>query len=352
MRDVQLELSEPGISGRQKGSGGLALLALVVLPIILFFVSICLGRYWVAPGKALSILTAHVFPVEVTWTGLEESVVANLRLPRIILAMLVGAGLAVSGAAFQGLFGNPLVSPDILGVSAGAGFGAALAIMLSGHVVLIQLLALAFGIVAVAITCALSRFKTGTPLFMLVIAGVITGAFFQALISLLKYMADPQDKLPAIVYWLMGSMAGTTYSDLLLAAPLILGGIVVLLLMRWKVNVLSLDEEEARTLGINVQRSRWVVIIAATAITATSVSLCGIVGWVGLVIPHIGRMLVGPDHRFLLPACVSIGAFYLLLIDNVARVATSAETPLSILTAVIGAPFFAYLLRKTEGKWS
>ncbi len=325
---------------------------LVILPIIFFFVSICLGRYLVAPGKVVNILAAQVLPLDVTWSSIEESVVSQIRLPRIIMAMLVGAGLSVSGAAFQGLFGNPLVSPHILGVSAGAGFGAALGILISGQAVVIQFMAISFGTLAVVITYLVSRIKTGTPLFMLVLSGMITQAFFTALISLIKYVADPEEVLPTIVYWLMGSISGVSYDDLWIGAPMILGGIIILLLMRWRINVLSLNEEEARSLGIDVQKSRWIVIIATTLITSAAVSLCGIIGWVGLVIPHICRMLVGPDHRALLPACVSIGSFYLLLIDDIARTATAAEIPLSILTAIVGAPFFAYLLRKTGGKWS
>lgn len=329
----------------------LLIISLVLLPILFFFISLCLGRYWVDPATVLNILSSYFIPVTPDWTEIEKSVITNIRLPRLLLAMLVGAGLAISGAGFQGLFGNPLVSPHILGVSAGAGFGAALGILISGQVGTVQALALFFGITAVIATWVISRLKNGTPLFMLVLSGVIVGAFFQALISLVKYIADPEDKLPAIVYWLMGSMSGASYDDLLIGAPLIIGGIVVLLLLRWRINILSLEEEEAQSLGINVQRTRWTVIAASTVITAASVCLCGIVGWVGLVIPHIARMLVGPDHKRLLPACISIGSFYLLFIDDIARTATAAEIPLSILTAIIGAPFFAYLLRRTGGKW-
>lgn len=327
-------------------------IAMLGLPIIAIFVSICLGRYIVSPGVVFSILASHVIPMEATWTDIQETVVMQIRLPRIMLAMLVGAGLSISGAALQGLFGNPLVSPHILGVSAGAGFGAALGILTAGHMTVIQTLAVVFGVFAIFITHAISRIRGGTPLFMLVLSGVIVGAFFQALISLLKYVADPEDTLPSIVFWLMGSLTGTSYRDLLIGAPLMLIGITVLLLLRWRINILSLGEEEAKSLGISVEKLKWIVIMAVTLISAVAVSLCGIIGWVGLVIPHIGRMLVGNDHKKLLPACVSIGAVYMLFIDNIARTATAAEIPLSILTAVIGAPFFAYLLRRTGGKWS
>lgn len=326
-------------------------LLLIIIPLIVFFGSLCLGRYQIAPAKALNILFNTILPGN-SAAGLESSVVMDIRLPRALLAMLVGAGLSVSGAAFQGLFSNPLVSPHILGVSAGAGFGAALGILVSGHIAVIQTLALIFGLAAIMLTFLISRRNGMTQLFMLVLAGVVVGALFQALISLIKYIADPEDKLPTIVYWLMGSLTGGSYNDLAIAIPLIGIGILVIWLLRWRINILSLDDEEARSMGINVERTRWVIIAAATVITAVSVSLCGIIGWVGLVIPHIGRMLVGPDHQRLIPACISIGAFYLLLIDDVARTVTAAEIPLSILTAVIGAPFFAYLLRRTGGKWS
>ncbi|WP_061214073.1 FecCD family ABC transporter permease [Syntrophomonas wolfei] len=325
---------------------------LILMPLLAFFLSLCIGRYHIEAGRTAGILFSAIAHIEQAGLELEQSIVLDIRLPRALLAMMVGAGLAVSGAAFQGLFGNPLVSPHILGVSSGAGFGAAMGILLSGHLAVVQLLALLFGILAVMATFMISRLKGSTQLFMLVLAGVIVGAFFQALISLIKYVADPQDKLPTIVYWLMGSLTGASFHDLLIAIPLIGAGIIIIFLLRWRINILSLDEDEARSMGINVQLTRWIVIAAATIITATSVSLCGIIGWVGLVIPHIGRMLVETDHRKLIPACISIGAFYLLLIDDIARTATAAEIPLSILTAVIGAPFFAYLLRKTGGKWS
>ena len=290
--------------------------------------------------------------IEPTWTGLEEAVVIQLRLPRAILAMLIGAGLSCAGASLQGLFRNPLVSPHILGVAAGAGFGAALGLLLTEQAATVQLLALVFGIVAIVIVFIISRHKSGNSLLMLVLSGIIVGALFTALISLVKYMADPEEKLPTIVYWLMGSLSGASYTDIWKGAPLIVIGIITLYMLRWRLNILSLSEEEAQSLGINVRRMRWVIILAATVISASAVSVCGIVGWVGLVIPHIGRMLVGPDHKVLLPACISIGAVYLLFIDDLARSVTAAEMPLSILTAIIGAPFFAYLLRKTGGGWT
>ncbi|MCL0036154.1 iron ABC transporter permease [Dehalococcoidia bacterium] len=327
-------------------------LALLILPIILLAASLGIGRFPVSLDTVFSILGSRVFPIEPTWAGVEETVVLQIRLPRVLLAMLVGAGLAITGASFQGLFRNPLVSPGILGVAAGAGFGACLGILMFGEPIAITLLAFVFGILAVIGAYMISKLKTGSSLLMLVLAGVIMGAFFTALIGLMQYVADPEEQLPAMVFWLMGSLAGASYRELLWGAPLIVIGSSILLLLRWRINVLSLGEEEAQSLGINTQWLRWIIIAAATFVTAAAVAMTGMVGWVGLVIPHVGRMLVGPNHKVLLPASISLGAMFLLITDNVARAATAAEIPLSILTALIGAPYFAYLLRRTGGRWA
>lgn len=326
---------------------------LTALPIVAFFISFCFGRYGISPQTVIKILWCNAFGLKGDYAPIDASVVMTLRFPRILMCMLVGAGLSMSGAALQGMFGNPLVSPQILGVSAGAGFGAALAILISSSVFLIQSMAVLFGIGAVILTYAISRIKGGnSSVYMLVLAGVITSAFFEALISTIKFVADPFSKLPTITYWLMGSMASVTWDDLLIVAPIIGFGIVGLLIMRWRLNVLSLDDDEARSMGININKSRIIVITACTLITAAAVSVCGIVGWVGLVIPHICRIIVGSNHKNLLPACLSVGAVYLLLIDNLARSLVSTEIPLSILTALVGAPFFAYLLKHSGGQWS
>lgn len=326
---------------------------LIALPIIMFFISFCFGRYGISPQTVFEILWSNALNIKGEYDSTDASVVMVLRFPRILMCMLVGAGLSMSGAALQGMFGNPLVSPQILGVSAGAGFGAALAILISSSVFLIQGLAILFGICAVALTYAISHIKGGNgSVYMLVLAGVITSAFFEALISIIKYVADPFSKLPTITYWLMGSMAGVKWNDLKIVTPIIILGIAGLLIMRWRLNILSLDDDEARSMGINIKASRMMVIVFCTLITAASVSVCGIVGWVGLVIPHICRIIVGPNHKNLLPACLSVGAVYLLMIDNLARSLVSTEIPLSILTALVGAPFFAYLLKRSGGQWS
>jgi iron complex transport system permease protein len=300
----------------------------------------------------LHVLISPLLPVKVDWEATVETVVFNIRLPRVLLAMCIGASLSISGAAFQGMFQNPLVSPDILGVTAGAGFGAALGILLSGSVIVIQLFALAFGILAVVLTYLISRVYRTTPTLMLVLSGIVVGSIFGALLSLTKYVADPQQKLPAIVFWLMGSLATVSKRDVVYACPPMLLGMGILLLLRWRVNLLSMGDDEARALGVNPDRLKAVLITACTVATAAGVSVSGIIGWVGLVIPHLGRMLVGPDHRSLMPVSLALGAMYLVVIDDLARSLMAAEIPLGILTAIVGAPFFAVMLRRTRGGWA
>jgi iron complex transport system permease protein len=317
----------------------------------MFFVSLFVGRFVIPPADVARILGSHLFAIPHDWPATIETIVMQIRLPRVLLAMFVGAGLAASGAAYQGMFRNPLVSPDILGVTAAAGFGAAVALLLSRNAIELQLIAFGFGLVGVSLTYLLARVYRATPVLMLVLSGVVVAAFFSALLSGAKYVADPESKLPAITYWLLGSLNGASSRSLAVALPPIVVGGVGLMFVRWQLNVLAMGDEEARSLGIRTELLKGIVIACTTLITAACVSVCGIVGWVGLVVPHLARMLVGPDHRALLPATVSIGATYLLFIDGVARTAVSTEIPLGILTAVIGAPFFAYLLRRTRGSW-
>ncbi|MEK4760432.1 iron ABC transporter permease [Viridibacillus sp. FSL E2-0187] len=324
---------------------------LLLLPILFGFLSLSIGRYQVDLVVQMKILLSHVFDIEQTWSQMEETVVMKIRLPRILLAMLIGGGLSIAGAAFQSMFANPLVSPDILGVSAGAGFGASLGILIIGHGFTTQIFALMMGILAILFTFIISGMKKNMPIFMMVLAGVVTSALFQALISLVKFVSDPEEKLPSITYWLMGSLGTASYKDLWVAGPLILIGIIILYALRWRMNILSLSDEEARSLGVSTTKLKWLVIFAATLITASAVSISGIIGWVGLIIPHIARMIVGSNNQYVLPASVSIGAMYLLVIDTLARSITATEIPLSILTAIVGAPFFAILLRKTGGGW-
>lgn len=322
------------------------------VPLLIAVASLGMGRFEVDFATVVKILASHVFPIEETWTQMEYNVVMTVRFPRILLALLVGAGLSISGAAFQGMFANPLVSADILGVAAGAGFGASIGILLFGNGYITQIFALAFGLAAIFFTYTIGGVGKNLPIYMLVLAGVVTSALFNALISLTKFLADPEEKLPSITYWLMGSLGTASYRDLWTAGPIIVIGILILLAVRWRINLLTLPDDEAKSLGINVTSLKWLVITGATLCTAAAVAIAGIVGWVGLIIPHIARMLVGNNNERVLPVSLALGGGYLLIIDTLARTLTAAEIPLSILTAIVGAPFFAYLLRKTGGSWS
>lgn len=325
---------------------------LVVVLGALFILSFAIGRYPISPGDVVKVLLSHVFPIEQTWPDVLNTVVMNIRLPRILAAMMVGASLALAGASFQGLFRNPLVSPDILGVSSGAGFGAALAIIISGSQWVIQISAFSFALLAVGVSYAISRMVKANPTLSLILAGMAIGSLFGALLALMKYAADPIDQLPAITYWLMGSLASVGYKGLLYSTVPILVGIAILVLIRWRFNVLAMGEEEAMALGVDTGRLRAIIIICCTMITASSVCISGTIGWVGLVIPHMGRVLVGPDHKRLLPISLLMGAVFLLFIDNIARVAVSVEIPIGILTAIVGVPFFIFLLRKSGRGWA
>lgn len=281
-----------------------------------------------------------------------EVVLMRVRLPRVAAAALVGAALAGAGSAYQNLFRNPLVSPDILGVAAGAGLGAVLGILLSLPVMGIQLLAFAAGLMTVALVYLIAFALRGHErTLVLVLSGVVVGALAGACISLVKILADPYDQLPAITFWLLGSLAGVKLGDLAVVAPLVLIGLVPLALLRWRIGVLSLGDDEARALGVDVSRLRALVIFAATLMTASVVAVSGVIGWVGLMIPHIARMIVGPNFDRLLPASMLLGASFLLVVDLIARSLARVETPLGILTAVLGAPFFLWLLARGRGGW-
>jgi len=344
--NLETEIDEEKVSWKKAA-------LLISLPFVFFFISLFLGRLLIDPLTVIKILAQNLLfiPIEQTWTDTAETVVMRIRMPRAIMAGAVGAGLSISGAAFQGMFHNPLVSPFILGVSSGAGFGAALAIVLDGSLVMVQICAFFFGIVAVTITYFTSRIYKTTPILMLVLSGMVVSALFQSLLSLLKYLADTEDKLPAILFWLMGSISNVGLEDLPVALLPIVAGSLGLLLIRWRFNILSMGEMEARALGINTELLKGIIIVCTTIISSSIVAFCGIIGWVGLVIPHLCRMMVGPDHRVLMPTTLWVGAAYLILIDNLSRIISPAEVPLGILTALVGAPFFAYLLRKTKGGW-
>ncbi len=331
------------------------ILLLFLALMLIFFSSFLLGRYQVMPDKVIAILASKILDLPKTWTDTMETVVLQVRFPRIIAALLVGGALSSSGAAYQSLFKNPLVSPAILGVSAGAGFGASLGMILHYPWWAVQVLAFLFALLAVATSFLISRIFGGGgngSMTVLVLGGMVISALFQALISCVKYLADPLDTLPAITFWLMGGLSKITNVDVLFALFPIILSCVGLYLIRWQVNVLSIGDEEAVTLGINVNLIRFVVVICATLMTAAAVSISGIIGWVGLIIPHMARMLVGPNFALLLPVSLIMGSGYLLMVDNIARNITAVEIPLGILTALIGAPFFIFLLSKVKKGWT
>lgn len=327
-----------GLAIPKRTLAGLALLALALA-------ALATGKYPVPLADLAAVLGRRLLGLPLPVPSTVETVVMQVRLPRVAAAMVVGAGLSAAGATYQGLFRNPLVSPDILGVSAGSGLGAVLGIYLALPVPAIQALAFAGGLGAVAIVYGVGlAVRRHDPVLTLVLAGVAVGAVLGAGISLLKVLADPYNQLPAITFWLLGSLSSVTLADVAAILPMMALGLAPLVLLRWRMNLMSLGEEEARALGVETRVLRPVLIGGATLVTAAAVSVTGVIGWIGLIVPHVARMLVGPDYRRLLPASVTLGAGYLLAVDLIARSAGTIEVPLGILTALVGAPFFLWLL--------
>lgn len=323
---------------------------LILFPLFFIFLSIMIGSYKMDPIVVLKIIigkfTGNTYGID----PLSINVLWTARLPRIFSAAMVGAALSVSGAVFQSLFKNPLASPYTLGVSNGAGFGAALGIVLSAGVVGIQLSSIGFGLLTVGITFILAaRSKKSTV--TLVLAGMLVGSLFASLVSLLKFVADPFDKLPQIVFWLMGSLNGSSFEKLIRILPLYLVSMLVIYLFKWKINILSMGDQEARSFGVNVQRDRKIIIIASSVLTALVVSISGIIGWVGIVIPHFARMLVGPDFRKIFPVSISLGIAYLVVIDDICRAVSTTEIPIGVITGILGAPLFIYFIYKRKVNW-
>ena len=323
----------------------LSVALMFLLPIATALICLCVGRMSVPLGDVIrairSLFTGETAGVQ------NYSIIVNLRLPRILMAIVVGAGLTCAGNAYQALFSNPLATPDILGVTSGTCVGAILAIILSCSIFETQMIALVFGLLSVWFTLKIAGKNSSRSMVYLVLAGVM----FNAVGSLLKYTADPQDKLPEITYWLMGSFTGASYKKIAVGSPLILSGIMVIYLLRWRLNILSLSEDEAKASGINLPRTRLIFILASTVITASAVSMCGQVGWIGLLIPHCARMLVGSNNRYVIPVSLSLGASFMILIDTLSRTISIIELPLSILTAIIGAPVFITLLNKNRSNF-
>ncbi|MGZ5369189.1 FecCD family ABC transporter permease [Aeromicrobium sp.] len=326
-------------------------LPIVAMTIVLAGVSIValsVGRFPVPFPHVIRIVGTHVLTIEDSTSQVEQNVVWLVRVPRVLLALLVGGGLAIAGAALQAVFHNPLVSPEIIGVSSGASFGGALALLFGMGSFFLVSASFVFGLVALGLLFAVTLSRERTPILMVVLGGVVTGALFSALVSLVTYVADPYTTLPAIVFWLLGSLATATYAKVLIALVPILLGTAVLFLLRWRVNVLSLGDEDAAALGVRPGRLRWVILVSTSLIVAGAVAVSGVIGWVGLIIPHLARMWVGPDHRILLPISFLMGGAYLIVIDTLARTMTAGEIPLGVLTALFGAPAFFILLRRNR----
>ena len=310
----------------------------------LFLLSFVVGRYGVPLGQVVRILLSGVLPLEQTWTDNMAIAVLNVRLPRILLACLVGCGLSAAGTGYQTVFQNPMAAPDILGASSGACFGAALAIMTGQSAVMITVFAFLASLLSVALVYLVGNHTRGNRVVNLLLAGIMVGSLFSACTSYIKLVADPTNQLPQITYWLMGSLSGTRMGTVRFAAVCMALGLVPLLLLRWRMNLLTLSPDEARAMGVHTDRLRLAVILSSTVLTAAAVSVSGMIGWVGLVIPHLSRRIVGSDCRRLMPMACLFGAAFLLLVDNMARCLTATEIPIGILTAFVGAPFFIYLM--------
>ena len=324
-------------------------LILVLAFLLVFFVSFMLGQYPIAPVTLIKILLSRVFEITQTWEGAAETVVFQVRLPRIIGGALIGAALSTAGASYQGVFQNPMVSPDILGASSGAGFGAALGILLSVGYLGISLMSFVFGLGAVLLAYFISRRGRGNAVLSMVLAGIMISTLANSATSFVKLVADTDSVLPAITYWLMGSLASLKQKDVwFLLIPCALG-LIPLLLLRWRINLLTTGDEEAASMGINVKRLRGAVILCSTLLAAASVAVSGLIGWVGLVIPHFSRMAFGHDYRRVIPASMLMGAAFLPFVDNFARLLTTSEIPIGILTSFVGAPMFVYLILKGGG---
>ncbi len=325
----------------------------LILPLGTVLLSLLIGRYFISIGQLASLIALKLHHQPLGDYAVIDTIIFNVRLPRILSALIIGGALSLSGTVYQSTFRNPMVSPGILGVANGAGFGAAVGILFSMSYFGIQSMAFLFGLIAVGLTYLISAFKKedGNSILTLVLAGMVISTIFSSFISLTKYIADPDDKLPAITFWLMGSLASITMKEVLITLIPVVAGSIPLFLMRWKLNILAFGDEEAKSMGVNTSLVRLLIIICSTVITAAAIAISGIVGWVGLIIPHICRMISGPNHNTLVPLSVAVGAVYLLIVDDVARTLASIEIPLGIITSLIGAPFFIYLMYQKRKSW-
>ena len=321
-------------------------LILIAAFLAAIIISVVLGRYAVSVDDFFKILWSRLpfTDPDQTWEPVTEKVLLEIRLPRVAAALLIGASLSMAGVCYQGMFRNPLVSPDILGASTGAGFGAALAILLGAGYFLISSMAFLFGISAVLLAYAVSRFSKTNETLAMILSGMVISSLFSAGTSFIKLVADTDDQLPAITYWLMGQLSSIKVPDVkFIIIPMAIG-MIPLIFIRWRLNLLTIEAETSKSVGVNITLLRLIVVICATLLTAAAVSVSGMIGWIGLIIPHLCRMIYGYDYRRLIPATALFGATFLLVVDDVARMATTAEIPIGILTSFLGAPLFLYLL--------
>ncbi len=317
---------------------------LVIVLVVVAVAALAVGRYYVPPAEVARLLLGEVFPLEQTWYPQERSVVFDIRLPRVLLSMIIGAGLAVTGAVMQAVFRNPLASAQVLGVSAGASFGGVLMLLVGIGGLYLVGGAFLGGVLALVLVLLIARATPGSPLLMIILGGTVVGAMFQAMVSFVTYIADPYQELPSIVFWLLGSLATASYHKVLVALVPIAIGVSVAIALRWRLNILAMGDEDAASLGLKPARMRAVLLACVALITAGAVAVAGVISWVGLMVPHLVRMMVGTDNRIVVPASALLGASYLTLIDTLSRTLSSAEIPIGILTALIGAPFFVLLL--------
>jgi len=331
----------------------LMILFLVVALVATSVVALCIGRYSIDPREAFAAVFSYLHK-QISGSGEKptamENVVFVLRIPRIIGAIVIGAALSLSGAVYQSVFKNPLVSPDILGVSSGASVGAATAILLGGSLISMQLMAFAIGLLAVLLSTSIPKILRNNSNLMLVLSGTIVGGFMCSVLGVLKFIAEEDTELSSIIYWQMGSVQSVKMDTLVYVAPIFVIGAVILVLLSWQLNILSFGENEARTLGVNLKWLRGITIVISSMLTASAVSISGTIGWIGLIIPHLGRLCVGSDNTKMIPCAMLMGGLFLLLMDTIARTVTSLEVPLSILTGLIGAPIYAWLLWKQKAK--
>ncbi len=339
-------------AGTRIGGRDLVYAGLLLLPFVLMIATLMIGLYGISIENVTRALLSPVFPgLADGLSQTEITLVLRIRLPRVLSAVLIGAALASTGVAFQGIFKNPLVDSNLLGVTSGAGFGAALALLIGGTTIVVQGFAFGFGLLAVSLAYLGSRLYSTAPMIVLTLMGILIGSFFGSLTSLMKYIADPLNTLPAITFWLLGGLTGVTWNSVPILALLTVLGSFFLWLVRWRLNILSLGDAEAATLGMNPNRLKLSIIVCATLMTAAAVAVGGVIGWIGLVIPHAGRIIVGPDHKRLIPASLALGASFLLLIDTVSRTLLPTEVPIGILTGLIGVPLLIVLLRRNRTGW-